>query len=107
MQRLIDAAKAVAKEYTAYTEAAVELDIAISDSEQQVADDAEPITLDFINQHFADMGPQYSSKQHCTLSQLVWENRFERLVLWDNPLPHIKTRGQLRRLINALKGGEA
>lgn len=39
MRQLIDAAKAVAKEYTAYTKAAVELDIAISDSEQQVADE--------------------------------------------------------------------
>lgn len=34
--RLIEAAKAVSKEYTAYTKAAVELDIAISDAERQV-----------------------------------------------------------------------
>lgn len=37
MQRLIDAANAVAKEYTAYTKAAVELDIAIADAERQAA----------------------------------------------------------------------
>lgn len=100
--RLIEAAKAVAKEYTAYTKAAVELDIAISDAERQAADDAEPVTEWWFNNHFGG---------HVQLTDtrfISWDTDGLKLYCEDGIilLNDTKTCGQLRDLINALKGGE-
>lgn len=83
-----------------------QLDAAIADAERQAADDTLPITPEWIAANFRHMGEQYSAYQHRDLPQLVWLSRFERLTLWDNPLPQIKNLGQLRKLVAALKGGE-
>jgi len=106
MQRLIDAANAVVDYFEGEYWCIDVLSEAIYDAEQQAADDALPITPEWIAANFRHMGEQYSAYQHQELPQLVWLLRFERLTLWDNPLPHIATRGQLRRLIAALKGCE-
>lgn len=65
-------------------------------------DDDEPITLKWVFSVFPSMGPQYSARQLSDLPQLEWHNRFERFVLYKNPQPQIKTRGDCRRLCAAL-----
>lgn len=65
-------------------------------------DDDEPITPELVFSKFPSMGPQYSARCLSDLPQLEWHNRFERFVLYKNPQPQIKTRGDCRRLCAAL-----
>lgn len=65
-------------------------------------DDSDPITFDWVASNFPSMGPQYSARQHKQCPQLKWLNRFERFTLYDEPQPHLKTRGDVRRLVAAL-----
>ena len=70
--------------------------------ERALSDDDEPITFNWVASNFPSMGPQYSARQHRDCPQLVWLNRFERFTLYDNPQTHLKTRGDVRRLVSAL-----
>jgi len=70
--------------------------------DEHLADDGLPITNTWVALNFPSMGEAYSARQRSDLPCLVWQNRFERFTLYDNPLPHIKTRGQLRQLCRAL-----
>lgn len=62
----------------------------------------DPITEEWVFANFPSMGPQYSARQHPNCPQLVWQNRFERFVLYSHPQTQLKTRGDVRRLIIAL-----
>lgn len=65
-------------------------------------DDDEPITPEWVFANFHSMGPQHSARHLSDLPQLEWLNRFERFVLYKDPQPQIKTRGDCRRLCAAL-----
>lgn len=65
-------------------------------------DDDEPITPEWVFANFPSMGPQYSARHLSDLPQLEWLNRFERFVLYKDPQPQIKTRGDCRRLCAVL-----
>jgi hypothetical protein len=65
-------------------------------------DDNEPITADWVFSNFPSAGEQFSARQHPECPQLVWHNRFERFLLYDHPQAHLKTRGDVRRLVAAL-----
>ena len=65
-------------------------------------DDDEPITFDWVASNFPSMGPQYNARQRQEIPCLVWQNRFERFTLYDRPQPHLRTRGDVRRLVSAL-----
>lgn len=67
-------------------------------------DDDELITSDWVYANFGSMGSQYSARQRADIKCLAWENRFERFTLYRNPLPQIKTRGQIRMLVFVLAG---
>lgn len=104
MQRLIDAAKAVNRKLcNDASSELVELDAAIADAEQQAQDDAEVVTEWWFNNHFGG---------HVQLTEtrfISWDTDGLKLYCEDGIilLNDTKTRGQLRRLIEALKGGEA
>lgn len=66
------------------------------------SDDDEPITSDWVASNFPSMGPQYSARQRSDIPCLTWVNRFERFTLHDVPQTHLKTRGDVRRLVAAL-----
>ena len=65
-------------------------------------DDSEPITFAWVATHFPSKGAQYSARRHPKCPTLEWLNRFERFVLYDEPQVHLKTRGDVRRLVKAL-----
>lgn len=65
-------------------------------------DDDEPITSDWVASNFPSMGAAYSARQRSDFPCLVWESRFERFTLYGKPQPHLKTRGDVRRLVAAL-----
>ena len=67
-------------------------------------EDAEPITTEWIATIFDPIRPQDACYRFGKFGELVWLCRFGRITLYDHPQPNIKTRGQLRRLIAALKG---
>ena len=68
-------------------------------------DDNYRITQAWVAANLPSMGEQYSARQHGECPQLVWENRFERFTLYGHPQPHLKTRGDVRRLVAALGSG--
>lgn len=65
-------------------------------------DDKKPITFDWVASNFPSKGAAYSARQHPKCPQLVWENRFERFTLYNHPQTHLRTRGDVRRLVAAL-----
>lgn len=67
-------------------------------------DDDELIDNAWVFANFRSMGPQYSARRHRDCEFLVWENRFERFTLWNNPVPQLKTRGDVRMLLFVLAG---
>lgn len=68
----------------------------------KMIDDEEPITFEWVASNFPSMGSQYSARQHSDCPQLKWLNRFERFTLYDQPQNHLKTRGDVRKLVDAL-----
>jgi hypothetical protein len=77
-------------------------DFGSSDCSSSQLDDDEPITFDWVASNFPSMGAAYSARQRNDFPCLVWQNRFERFTLYDKPQPHLKTRGDVRRLVAAL-----
>jgi len=69
-----------------------------------LSDDTELITPEWVYANFGVMGPQYSARQRMDAKAIKWQNRFERFVLFDQPLPQIKTRGQIRMLMFVIAG---
>lgn len=67
-------------------------------------DDGELITPEWVFANFGSMGPQYSARQRMDAQAIKWQNRFERFTLFDEPLPQIKTRGQIRMLMFVIAG---
>ena len=65
-------------------------------------DDEEPITVAWVFLNFPSKGEAYSARSHTKLPHFVWLNRFEKFVLYDHPQTHLKTRGDVRRLVTAL-----
>lgn len=66
------------------------------------SDESELITFDWVASNFQSMGAAHSARRHPECPQLVWLNRFERFTLYDHPQTHLKTRGDVRRLVAAL-----
>ena len=115
MQRLIDAAKAVVDYFVGEYWCIDVLSEAIADAEQQAADDALPITSAWMQSEFSDM-VSWSGKRGYFLKfpcfpmpclPIKWNTQRDMLVINDVYIPHIKNRGQLRKLIAALRGCEA
>lgn len=69
-----------------------------------LSDDDELITPDWVYANFDSMGPQYSARQRMDAKAIVWENRFERFTLFNQPIPQVKTRGQIRMLMFVIAG---
>jgi hypothetical protein len=67
-------------------------------------DDDELITPDWVYRNFGSMGPQYSARQRMDAEAIKWQNRFERFTLFDQPIPQVKTRGQIRMLMFVIAG---
>lgn len=67
-------------------------------------DDGELITADWVYRNFGSMGPQYSARQRMDAKAIVWQNRFERFTLFGEPIPQVKTRGQIRMLMFVIAG---
>jgi hypothetical protein len=134
MQRLIEAAKELTRYLWkvqdwsgTYVEKCLDnIDAAISDAEQEAADDALPIDEQFIysiaEQHEAEANelnyPRIQlrggemSLEWCVTNgsielRVAIEDQIGGIDAIEIDVPHIKTRGQLRRLVAALKGGEA
>lgn len=82
----------------------ISINRAIMSTYVELPDDTELITPGWVYANFESMGPQYSARQRWDVSGLVWENRFERFVLFGTPIPQVKTRGQLRMLVFVLAG---
>lgn len=111
--KLLEAAKKYRSEYCRDGDSCQatghELEIAIVESEQQAVDDALPITPGWMQSEFSDT-VNWSSHLGFFLSlpccSIKWNHQREVLVINGVDVPHIKTRGQLRRLAEPLKGGE-
>jgi hypothetical protein len=69
---------------------------------EQREDDGEPLTFDWVASNFPSMGAAYSARCHPACPQLVWLNRFARFELYRHAQTHLKTRGDVRRLVQAL-----
>jgi hypothetical protein len=65
-------------------------------------DDNDSVTPEWVYANFPSMGVQYSARRLHELPNLVWLNRFERFTLYDDPQTHLRTRGDVRRLVAAL-----
>lgn len=76
-------------------------------TEQQAIDDTFPVTQNWINDEFRDL-VNWSSQLGYFLDvpscSIKWNTQREVAVINGVDVPHIKHRGQLRRLILALKG---
>lgn len=124
MQRLIDAAKAVVAYFEGEYWCIDVLSEAISEAEQQAADDALPITQDWAMLKYGG-AVKSEADGEILIGLLSWADGSNMKIEIDEDgncylwsffnrsyngylnLPHIKTRGQFRDLIKALKGGEA
>ena len=73
-------------------------------SYMSLPDDHEPITTDWVFANFPSIGRQYSARQRKDCNSLVWQNRFERFTLFEQPVPQLKTRGSVRMLLFVLYG---
>lgn len=113
-QRLIEAAKAVVDYFEGEYWCIDVLSEAISDAEQQAADDALPITIEWCASQWNDSSLFRNSKVFEIFDSISvvfnacaggWGE--PELIIGKTNVPRIKTRGQLRRLIAALKGGES
>lgn len=118
MQRLLEAAKAVLKRrgIARYGMASTrgefdaarvdddfhQLDAAISEAEQQAADDALPITPEWMCELSGTQMPMIEVVREVII-HMIGDDVYLNVAM----LPRIRTRGQLRDLIKALKGGEA
>ena len=63
------------------------------DDDETVAD------LEWVKTFFTHMGPQHSAWEN---GPLVWLVRFERFTLFNEPIPQVKTRSQVRAICFAL-----
>jgi hypothetical protein len=63
------------------------------DDDEIVAD------LEWVKKFFTHMGPQHSAWEN---GPLVWLVRFERFTLFNEPIPQVKTRSQVRAICFAL-----
>jgi hypothetical protein len=81
-----------------YSKAVEYLGISIDKS----SDADEPITQNWVFANFPSEGVQYSSRKRQDAPYLVWVNRMEHFKLYDNPVPHLKTRGDVRNLMHAM-----
>lgn len=65
-------------------------------------DSEELITFDWVASNFPSMGAAYSARQHPKCKKLIWQNRFGRFVLGDEPQYQLRTRGDVRNLVASL-----
>lgn len=74
----------------------------MTDTTEPCAGGTEPITSQWVASNFPLMRPGHSARQHSGCPQLVWQSRFERFTLYDHPQLHLKTKGDVHRLVAAL-----
>jgi hypothetical protein len=80
-----------------------ELRIAISAAEQQAADGGEPITEEWLCS-LKEENPLVPSTVICCTHGLMVTRVGCIIMIEARAMPHIKTRGQLRQLVELLKG---
>jgi hypothetical protein len=87
--------------------------VAIAEAERKAADDALPITPEWCDAQWDDSSTFRNEKVFEVFDSISvvfracvggWSE--PELIIGKTGVPHINTRGQLRKLIAALKGGE-